>query len=58
LHVTFGSVLTDRSADGTPRFYDRLMALLRAHPDAYAEHLEAHFVRHLQPFAVKEREQA
>jgi hypothetical protein len=58
LHVTFGSVLTDRTADGTLRFYDRLMTLLRTHPDAYAEYLEAHFVRHLQPFAVKEREQA
>lgn len=47
LHVTFGSVLTDPRG----RFYDRLMALLRANPEAYADNLEAHFVRHLQPFA-------
>lgn len=56
LHVTFGSVLTERSADGGTRFYDRLMTLLRAHPDAYADNLEAHFLRHLQPFAVVARE--
>jgi hypothetical protein len=49
LHVTFGSVLTERSADGGFRFYDQLMGLLRAHPDAYARNLETHFVRHLRP---------
>jgi hypothetical protein len=53
LHVTFGSVLTTRSADGRFRFYDDLMALLRAHPDAYAANLEKHFLRHLKPFANK-----
>jgi tagaturonate epimerase len=45
LHVTFGSVLT------APRFYDRLMGVLRAHPEAYAANLRAHFLRHLRPFA-------
>ena len=49
LHVTFGSVLTDPEG----RFYDRLMALLRGAPDAYADNLEAHFLRHLQPFAAE-----
>lgn len=57
LHVTFGSVLTTRTDDGAWRFYDRIMALLRAHPDAYADNLEAHFLRHLQPFAVTQPEQ-
>ncbi|HSH82432.1 MAG TPA: tagaturonate epimerase family protein [Herpetosiphonaceae bacterium] len=52
LHVTFGSVLTTRTEQGGWLFYDRLMALLRANPEAYAKNLEAHFVRHLQPFAV------
>lgn len=52
LHVTFGSVLTARSEQGGWRFYDRLMALLRAHPEAYARNLEAHFLRHLRPFAA------
>ncbi len=46
LHVTFGSVL------GAPRFRERLMNLLRDHPDAYAANLEAHFARHLAPFAT------
>ncbi len=52
LHVTFGSVLTERSADGQRRFYDRLISLLRANPEAYAADLEKHFARHLQPFTL------
>ncbi|HEX7588391.1 MAG TPA: tagaturonate epimerase family protein [Anaerolineae bacterium] len=51
LHVTFGSVLTTRNADGRLRFYDRFAELLRANPEAYAANLERHFLRHLQPFA-------
>jgi tagaturonate epimerase len=50
LHVTFGSVLTEKSG-ASFRFYDRFMALLRANPEAYASNLEAHFIRHLRPFA-------
>ena len=49
-HVTFGSVLNEQNADGTPRFHDRLMGLLRAHPEAYAANLERHFLQHLKPF--------
>lgn len=51
LHVTFGSVLTDEVAPGQKRFYDRFMAALRQHRQAYAANLEKHFVRHLAPFA-------
>lgn len=51
LHVTFGSVLTSTHGDGRPRFADRLCDALRSHPDAYAANLEAHFIRHLRPFA-------
>jgi hypothetical protein len=51
LHVTFGSVLTAQSADGSWRFHDRLMTLLRDNPEAYAANLERHFLRHLKPFA-------
>jgi hypothetical protein len=50
LHVTFGSVLTARAADGQWRFYTRLMDLLRANDEAYAANLKAHFLRHLRPF--------
>jgi hypothetical protein len=49
LHVTFGSVLTEPSEGGGFRFRHRLMRLLAAQPEAYAENLEAHFVRHLRP---------
>jgi hypothetical protein len=52
LHVTFGSVLTARDADGRSRFAEPLLALLQSHRDVYAECLEAHFVRHLAPFAA------
>jgi tagaturonate epimerase len=50
LHVTFGSVLTERGADGHLRFFDRFMAVLDARPDAYSACLERHFARHLAPF--------
>jgi hypothetical protein len=53
-HVTFGSVLTTRTEGGGWLFYDRFMALLRDHPEAYAKNLEAHFVRHLQPFETQQ----
>ena len=43
LHVTFGSVLTEKTG-GSYRFYDHFM-------EAYAANLEAHFIRHLRPFA-------
>lgn len=52
LHVTFGTILTQQSADGHTLFYERLMALLRTHPETYASYLHAHFLRHLQPFVA------
>ncbi len=57
LHVTFGSVLTDKMSTGEPRFRDRLLGMLRANADAYAANLERHFVRHLQPLAGLEQRQ-
>jgi tagaturonate epimerase len=51
LHVTFGSVLRATGPDGKLRFKDTLFSLLRANPEAYAKNLEAHFVKHLKPFA-------
>ena len=50
LHVTFGSVLNERSNGAGFRFREKLMGLLTANPEAYAKNLEAHFVRHLRPF--------
>ena len=50
LHVTFGSVLTAQMSDGSSRFYNAIMTLLRTHPNAYRDNLAAHFLRHLRPF--------
>jgi hypothetical protein len=50
LHITFGSVLTTRDADGSYRFRDRLLAALQADEEAYYAALEAHFDRHIAPF--------
>ncbi len=52
LHVAFGSVLTHRNQDGSLRFYDRLMRLLKSNREKYFDNLEGHFKRHLQPFSV------
>jgi len=50
LHVTFGSILTNRTTTGQLRFYDRFMDILRMNSEAYAFNLEKHFRRHLEPF--------
>ena len=54
LHVTFGSVLTDKTKHGERHFYDRFMDILKANPEAYAINLEKHFGRHLKPFMAME----
>lgn len=53
LHVTFGSVLTDRNEFGGVGFYPKFMEILRAHPDVYKDLLTKHFIKHLSPFSVK-----
>ena len=50
LHVTYGSVLGARNDDGSYRFRDRLLALLREHDELYARYLERHLGRHIAPF--------
>jgi hypothetical protein len=50
LHVTYGQVLTD------PSLAEPLLAALRKQPDAYADILEDHFVKHLRPFAAAREE--
>lgn len=52
LHVTFGSVLTEKTTALDWLFYDRLMAFLRDHEESYASNLEKHFIRHIQPFVA------
>ena len=51
LHVTFGSVLTEKTGDGKMRFYDRLLSVLTANRETYFDNLEYHFKRHLKPFS-------
>jgi hypothetical protein len=45
LHMTFGSMLD--------RFGGEILSVLAAHEEAYYAVLEAHFKKHLSPFAVK-----
>ena len=49
LHVTFGSVLTTRGADGAPLFRERLMDILESNRNLYDDMLERHFAAHLRP---------
>ena len=51
LHVTFGSVLTARTAAGDLRFKDRILAALDAKEYAHYAAIKVHFDRHLAPFA-------
>jgi len=50
LHVTFGSVLTGKTAAGAWLFRDRILDFLHTHAETYASNLEKHFIRHLTYF--------
>ncbi len=52
LHVTFGTVLTARGADGTYLLRDRLYAVLEEHEEAHYAALESHLARHVAPFGI------
>ncbi len=52
-HVTFGSVMTARDGQGELLFRNRLMEFLEANLERYSQDLEAHFMRHLAPFASR-----
>ena len=49
LHVTFGSVLTEKTGESR-LFYDRMMEVLRLNRERYFEYLAKHFKAHLKPF--------
>lgn len=55
LHVTFGSVLNEKTADGKLKFKDRIFDVLRGNEDLYAELLEKHFSRHMRSLAMATR---
>jgi len=50
LHVTYGSVLNAKAANGSWRFRERLFETLRLHEDVYGRLLERHLGRHVAPF--------
>lgn len=50
LHVTFGSVMTQRDGNGEYRFRGRLLAVLGAHEETYYRALQDHFARHLEAY--------
>lgn len=50
LHVTFGSVVTARTAEGSFRFRERLYDTLSGDEEAHYRALETHLIRHLAPF--------
>jgi hypothetical protein len=53
LHVTFGSVLTTKKADGTYLFRDRLYVDLKKFEADYDEVLVRHLGKHVRPFVKK-----
>jgi len=50
LHVTYGSVLNARDAEGGWRFRERFFDVLRHHEQVYSHVLERHLGRHIEPF--------
>jgi tagaturonate epimerase len=51
LHVTYGSVLTAVTADGKPRFKDRLLTALKTHEDVHYDTVSQYIRRHVAPLA-------
>ena len=53
LHVTFGKVLTTRNNDGEYLFRQRILDCLNQNEELYAELIEKHFRRHIEPFKAR-----
>jgi hypothetical protein len=51
LHMTYGSVLTEKVGGEKRLFFDRLISCLQTNRELYFRNLENHFRRHLAPFA-------
>ncbi len=52
LHVTFGSVLTEKTSPDGWRFYDQILQRLETYREEYFNNLVKHFRQHLRPFAT------
>jgi tagaturonate epimerase len=50
LHVTFGKVLTEKKADGSYLFKDKILNCLKRNEELHYELLEKHFIKHMEPF--------
>ena len=50
LHVTFGKVLTEKKADGSYLFKDKILNCLKRNEELHYNLLEKHFRKHLEPF--------
>jgi hypothetical protein len=53
LHVTFGSVLSERNEVGELRFYNDVISILRTNRESYFTNLENHFKRHFEFFSFE-----
>ena len=52
LHVTYGSVLTEKIDDVKLRFFDLIISILGSNRELYFRNLANHFNRHLSPFSI------
>lgn len=52
IHITYGLILSEKNADGTSRFKDRLYAFWYAHQEQYEQRLIHHIGRHLSTLGV------
>ena len=48
IHITYGLILTEKNADGSSRFRDRLYQAWRTYDEEYAQYLKRHIGRHLE----------
>ncbi|NLM01568.1 MAG: hypothetical protein GX220_08990 [Treponema sp.] len=48
IHITYGFILTEKNADGSFRFKDKLYKMWREGEEVYAEMLHKHIGRHLE----------
>ncbi len=55
IHITYGSVLTQRDENGKLVFYDRIMDVLDEYEDDYYEGLAKHFGKHVNSLGIKPR---
>jgi hypothetical protein len=51
LHITYGSVMTERDENGRRIFGDRILGLISSNLEKYSYKLEQHMLRHLRPFS-------